>query len=87
MYRGYELPCSTQSLLDTMYSTQALERLTPREYYDRSFRFKRASQASVQHKTLPKEEWLDPKDVCHVDQQLTICPDQFVRTSGTSRIM
>jgi len=36
---------------------RALTRLTPREYYDRSYRFKRASQASVLHAPLPKEQW------------------------------
>ena len=36
---------------------RALGRLTPREHYDRTFRFKRACQASVLHKPLPKEEW------------------------------
>ncbi|KAI0029636.1 cytochrome bd ubiquinol oxidase subunit [Vararia minispora EC-137] len=37
---------------------RALGRLTPRETYDRSFRFKRAFQASVLHKDLPKEQWI-----------------------------
>jgi len=36
---------------------RAIGRLTPREQCDRSFRFKRASQASLLHKPLPKEEW------------------------------
>jgi len=36
---------------------RALTRLTPREQYDRAFRFKLASQTSVQHKNLPKEQW------------------------------
>ncbi|KAI0287899.1 cytochrome b-c1 complex subunit 7 [Russula brevipes] len=41
---------------------RALTRLTPREAYDRAFRFKRASQASVLHKELPKSEWIDPEE-------------------------
>ncbi|KAN0105449.1 Cytochrome b-c1 complex subunit 7 [Russula decolorans] len=41
---------------------RALTRLTPREAYDRAFRFKRASQASVQHKELPKSEWIHPEE-------------------------
>jgi len=41
---------------------RALTRLTPREAYDRAFRFKRASQTSVQHKDLPKSEWIKPEE-------------------------
>jgi len=41
---------------------RALERLTPREHYDRQYRMKLASHASVTHKDLPKEQWVDPKD-------------------------
>jgi len=40
---------------------RALQRLTPRETYDRSWRFKLASQSSVQHKDLPKEQWVTPE--------------------------
>ncbi|KAF9448359.1 14 kDa subunit of cytochrome bd ubiquinol oxidase [Macrolepiota fuliginosa MF-IS2] len=36
---------------------KALSRLTPREHYDRAFRLKRASQASILHKPLEKNEW------------------------------
>jgi ubiquinol-cytochrome c reductase subunit 7 len=50
------------SLLKRLF-VQALTRLTPREAYDRAFRFKRASQASVQHKELPKSEWIHPEEV------------------------
>ena len=45
-------------------SAQALTRLTPREAYDRAYRFKRASQASVLHNDLPKSEWVKAEDVC-----------------------
>ncbi|KZP24731.1 14 kDa subunit of cytochrome bd ubiquinol oxidase [Athelia psychrophila] len=41
---------------------RALERLTPREHYDRQYRMKLASHASVTHKDLPKEQWVDPKE-------------------------
>ncbi|KAF5387079.1 hypothetical protein D9615_001806 [Tricholomella constricta] len=41
---------------------RALERLTPREKYDRAFRLKRASQASVLHAPLPKEQWTKPEE-------------------------
>jgi len=37
---------------------KALGRLTTREAYDRAFRIKRASHASVLHSDLPKDEWL-----------------------------
>jgi len=40
---------------------RALTRLTPREAYDRAYRFKRASQASVLHNDLPKSEWTNPE--------------------------
>ncbi|KAF8162974.1 cytochrome b-c1 complex subunit 7 [Crassisporium funariophilum] len=36
---------------------RALTRLTPSEKYDRAYRLKRASQASVLHAPLPKEQW------------------------------
>ncbi|KAI0003252.1 cytochrome b-c1 complex subunit 7 [Russula compacta] len=41
---------------------RALSRLTPGETYDRAYRFKRASQASVLHKELPKSEWIKPEE-------------------------
>ncbi|PSR88893.1 hypothetical protein PHLCEN_2v5042 [Hermanssonia centrifuga] len=41
---------------------RALGRLTDREAYDRSFRFKRASQASVMHVDLPKDQWTKPAE-------------------------
>ena len=67
---------------------QALTRLTPREYYDRSYRLKRACQASVLHAPLPKEQWTKPEDVCLL---WTILPTlqftDFHRMSGTSCLM
>ncbi|KAH9977192.1 cytochrome b-c1 complex subunit 7 [Lactifluus volemus] len=41
---------------------RALTRLTPREAYDRAFRFKRASHAGVLHKDLPPSEWIKPEE-------------------------
>ncbi|KAG5645820.1 hypothetical protein DXG03_005161 [Asterophora parasitica] len=41
---------------------RALGRLTTREKYDRAFRLKRASQASVLHAPLPKEQWLSAEE-------------------------
>jgi len=51
---------------------QALNRLTPGELYDRSYRLKRASQASVLHAPLPKEHWTKAEDVCHVDSLISL---------------
>jgi len=37
---------------------KALGRLSTREAYDRAFRVKQASQASVLHQDLPKDKWV-----------------------------
>ncbi|KAI9622024.1 hypothetical protein H4Q26_015462 [Puccinia striiformis f. sp. tritici PST-130] len=41
---------------------KAISRLTEREQYDRAYRFRVASQLSVLHKELPKEQWTKPED-------------------------
>ncbi|KAI0078158.1 ubiquinol-cytochrome-c reductase complex subunit 6 [Panus rudis PR-1116 ss-1] len=41
---------------------RAITRLTPRETYDRTFRFKRAAQLSILHTELPKEQWTKPEE-------------------------
>ncbi|KAF8232390.1 14 kDa subunit of cytochrome bd ubiquinol oxidase [Tricholoma matsutake] len=41
---------------------RALNRLTPQEKYDRAYRLKRASQASVLHAPLPREQWITPEE-------------------------
>ncbi|KAI0781171.1 ubiquinol-cytochrome-c reductase complex subunit 6 [Trametes elegans] len=41
---------------------RALARLTPRETFDRTWRFKRASQCSVLHDVLPKDQWTKPSE-------------------------
>ncbi|KLO18555.1 cytochrome bd ubiquinol oxidase [Schizopora paradoxa] len=41
---------------------KAIGRLNERESYDRMYRFRVASQASVQHKDLPKEQWIKKED-------------------------
>ncbi|KZS89870.1 14 kDa subunit of cytochrome bd ubiquinol oxidase [Sistotremastrum niveocremeum HHB9708] len=41
---------------------KALSRLTPRESYDRIYRIRRGSQASIVHHDLPKEQWTKPED-------------------------
>ena len=67
MCKGYvrTLCFRLEDFLNYDVSPQAITRLTPREAYDRAFRFKRASQASVLHKDLPQSEWTKPEDVCH----------------------
>jgi len=39
---------------------KALSRLPTRESYDRIYRINRASQASVLHRDLPKDQWITP---------------------------
>ncbi|OJA21631.1 hypothetical protein AZE42_09743 [Rhizopogon vesiculosus] len=41
---------------------EALGRLTPRETYDRAYRFKVASDCDLHHHPLPKEQWTKPED-------------------------
>lgn len=63
---------------------QALTRLTQREAYDRAFRFKRASQCSILHDELPKDQWLAPAEVwarvlpAKLALRLTYCPGHAV---------
>ncbi|KAK0387367.1 hypothetical protein NLU13_5680 [Sarocladium strictum] len=40
----------------------ALKRLSPKESYERVYRIRRATQLSIQHKLLPKEEWTKAED-------------------------
>ena len=66
MYRGYDCLLSNYAYKSSF--RQALNRLTPQEKYDRAYRLKRASQASVLHAPLPREQWLKPEEVlsCHI---------------------
>lgn len=41
----------------------AIKRLPAKESYDRIFRIRRATQASYQHKLLPKSDWTKPEEV------------------------
>jgi len=41
---------------------RALSRLPARESYDRIYRINRASQASILHRDLPKEQWTRPEE-------------------------
>ena len=43
--------------------TQAISRLSEREQYDRAFRIRTAIQQSIQHKGLPKDQWVTPEQV------------------------
>jgi len=49
---------------------QALARLTPQESYDRGYRLKRASQASILHKPLEKDQWTPATEVCRKIQKI-----------------
>lgn len=62
-YAWFFVQCFLKRVIVETLFVQALTRLTPRETYDRAFRFKRASQASVLHKELPKSEWIHPEEV------------------------
>ena len=42
---------------------KAISRLPEKEAYDRAFRLRKASQLSVLHRELPKEQWLPAKEV------------------------
>ncbi|KAK9467394.1 ubiquinol-cytochrome C reductase complex 14kD subunit-domain-containing protein [Lipomyces arxii] len=41
---------------------KAINRLEPKEYYDRVFRLRRAHQLSLMHQLLPKEEYIKPEE-------------------------
>ncbi|KAI9829190.1 MAG: Cytochrome b-c1 complex subunit 7 [Phylliscum demangeonii] len=41
---------------------KALQRLPPKEAYDRVFRMRRAMQCSLSHHLLPKEQWTKPEE-------------------------
>jgi|SRR6266702_1854765 len=64
-YADFRFMCfRSENFLNHDVSSQAISRLTPREAYDRAFRFKRASQAGVLHKDLSQSEWTKPEEVC-----------------------
>jgi hypothetical protein len=65
-----------------------MHRLTPAEQYERGFRLKRASHASVLHAPIVKEEWTKPTEVrVFVVVLLKTIPIQIVRTTATSHRM
>ncbi|KJA27449.1 hypothetical protein HYPSUDRAFT_131295 [Hypholoma sublateritium FD-334 SS-4] len=61
-YRKYGFKYDDLLVEETDEVQRALKRLTPAESYDRAFRLKRASQASVLHKPLEKSEWIKPEE-------------------------
>ncbi|KAJ3726266.1 cytochrome b-c1 complex subunit 7 [Lentinula raphanica] len=61
-YRKYGLKYDDLIIEEYEDVQRALNRLTPREQYDRAFRMKRASHASVLHNVLPKEQWTKPEE-------------------------
>ncbi|KAL0572631.1 Cytochrome b-c1 complex subunit 7, mitochondrial [Marasmius crinis-equi] len=72
-YRKYGLKYDDLLIEERDDVQRAIGRLTPRETYDRIYRMKRASQASVLHKPLPQEQWVKPEEdvrylVPHVEE-------------------
>ncbi|KIK59664.1 hypothetical protein GYMLUDRAFT_97368 [Collybiopsis luxurians FD-317 M1] len=61
-YRKYGFKYDDLLIEETEDAQKALNRLTSRERYDRAFRMKRASQASVLHAPLDKAEWTKPEE-------------------------
>ncbi|KAF5369454.1 hypothetical protein D9758_002717 [Tetrapyrgos nigripes] len=63
-YKKYGLKYDDLLVEESDNVQRALGRLTPAESYERAFRLKRASQASVLHAPLPEEQWTkDGEDV------------------------
>jgi ubiquinol-cytochrome c reductase subunit 7 len=56
-YRKYGLKYDDLLVEEKDSVQRAIKRLTPSEQHDRAFRFKRASQASILHAPLPKDQW------------------------------
>ncbi|KAI5899980.1 14 kDa subunit of cytochrome bd ubiquinol oxidase [Schizophyllum commune H4-8] len=61
-YRKYGLKYDDLILEENKDMFRAINRLPERELYDRGFRFKRASQASIMHAPLSKEQWTKPEE-------------------------
>ncbi|KAF5357807.1 hypothetical protein D9756_001869 [Leucocoprinus leucothites] len=56
-YRKYGFKYDDLIMEENDQVQRALKRLTPQETYDRAYRLKRASHASILHKPLEKEQW------------------------------
>lgn len=61
-YRKYGLKYDDLIMEENQTMQKAISRLTEREQYDRSYRLRVASQLSILHKELPKEQWTKPDD-------------------------
>ncbi|KAF9483779.1 ubiquinol-cytochrome-c reductase complex subunit 6 [Pholiota conissans] len=61
-YRKYGFKYDDLLVEENPEVQRALTRLTPAESYDRAYRLKRASQASVLHTPLPKDQWTKPEE-------------------------
>jgi len=61
-YRKYGFKYDDLLVEENPSVQRALTRLTPNEQYDRAYRLKRASQASVLHAPLSKEQWISPSE-------------------------
>jgi ubiquinol-cytochrome c reductase subunit 7 len=61
--RVRRISISSIFLTSNLTQFKALGRLTPRETYDRAYRLKRASHASVLHAPLAKDQWTKPEEV------------------------
>jgi len=71
-YRKYGFKYDDLLVEENPQVQRALARLTPAEAYDRAYRLKRASQASVLHAPLPKELWTKPEeDVRYLTPHIT----------------
>ena len=66
MSRRLVLLLSKKVFSSKTYLLQAIGRLTTQEAYDRIYRFRLASHASILHKDLPKEQWVKPEEVCFI---------------------
>jgi len=61
-YRKYGFKYDDLLVEETPNVQRALNRLTLKEQYDRAYRLKRASQASVLHAPIVKEQWTPPSE-------------------------
>ena len=61
-YRQYGLRYDDLLEEERVAHKLALDRLSPREQYDRVYRIRRSVQCSVQHKLLPREQWTKPEE-------------------------
>ncbi|GAA5971712.1 hypothetical protein JCM11641_000695 [Rhodosporidiobolus odoratus] len=61
-YRAHGLLYDDILLEESAVVQKALGRISEREAYDRAFRLRTASMASIAHEELPKAEWVKPEE-------------------------